>query len=77
MNEPIIIPSIVSARWQEALAAPTIGRWHSLVQMISAMVVNGSLYTPGSPVVDDLRTLAHVAHAHQLDLQPVMLEEAA
>lgn len=70
MNEPIIIPAIVVARWQEATAAPTIGRWHSLAQMLSTMVVNASVYTPGAPIVDDLRTLAHVAYRHQLDLQP-------
>lgn len=75
MNEPIIIPSIVMARWQEALANPTIGRWHSLTQMLSSMVVNGSVYAPGSPMVDDLRTLAHVAHAHQLAMQPALIEE--
>lgn len=77
MNEPIIIPTIVTARWQEAHAAPTMGRWRSLAQMLSSMVVNASVYTPGSPIVDDLRTLAHVAHLHQLDLQPVQIEEAA
>lgn len=71
MSEPIIIPAIVSKRWQEALAEPSIGRWHSLWQMISSMVVNASLYTPGTPIVDDLRTLAHLAHQHQIDLQPV------
>lgn len=77
MNEPIAIPSIVSARWQEALARPSIGRWRSLAQMLSSMVVNASVYTPGSPIVDDLRTLAHVAHLHQLDLQPALVGEAA
>lgn len=71
MNEPIIIPAIVARRWREAIAAPTIGRWHSLTQMLSTMVVNASLYAPGAPLVDDLRTLAHVAHIHQLELQPV------
>lgn len=77
MNEPIAIPSIVSARWQEALARPSIGRWRSLAQMCSSMVVNASVYTPGSPIVDDLRTLAHVAHTHMLGLQPEQIEEAA
>lgn len=77
MNEPIAIPSIVSARWQEALARPSIGRWRSLAQMLSSMVVNASVYTPGSPIVDDLRTLAHVAHTHMLGLQPELVEEAA
>ncbi len=70
MTEPIVIPSIVAVRWQEALADPTMPRWRSLAQMLSSMVVNSSIYTPGSPVVDDLRTLAHVAHIHQLSLQP-------
>lgn len=77
MNEPIAIPSIVSARWQEALARPSIGRWRSLAQMCSSMVVNASVYTPGSPIVDDLRTLAHVAHTHMLSLQPEIEEAAA
>lgn len=77
MNEPIAIPSIVSARWQEALARPTIGRWRSLAQMLASMVVNASVYTPGSPIVDDLRTLAHVAHTHMLSLQPELEETAA
>ncbi|OJW78003.1 hypothetical protein [Thiobacillus sp. 65-1402] len=75
--QPIVIPSIVSLRWQEALARPSIGRWHSLTQMLSSMVVNASVYTPGSPIVDDLRTLAHVAHAHQLGMQPMAAEEMA
>lgn len=77
MNDPIAIPSIVSARWQEALARPSIGRWRSLAQMCSSMVVNASVYTPGSPIVDDLRTLAHVAHTHMLGLQPELVEKAA
>lgn len=77
MSAPIAIPSIVAARWQEALARPSIGRWRSLTQMLSSMVVNASLYTPGAPLVDDLRTLAHVAYQHQRDLQPVPVEEAA
>ncbi len=76
-GEPIIIPSIVAARWQEAIAAPTIPRWRSLAQMLSGMVVNASVYTPGAPVVDDLRTLAHVANRHMLDLQPARIEEMA
>mgnify|MGYP001097908394 CR=1 FL=1 len=76
MNAPIAIPAIVSARWQEALARPSIGRWRSLAQMLASMVVNASVYTPGSPIVDDLRTLAHVAHTHMLSLQPE-IEEAA
>ncbi|MBC2731355.1 hypothetical protein [Thiobacillus sp.] len=77
MNEPIAIPSIVSARWQEALARPSIGRWRSLAQMLASMVVNASVYTPGSPIVGDLRTLAHVAHTHMLSLQPELEEAAA
>lgn len=66
----ILIPSIVAARWQEACANPSIPRWRSLAQMCSSMVVNGSLYAPDSPIVDDLRTLANVAHIHQLSMQP-------
>lgn len=68
----IIIPSIVSIRWMEACANPSIPRWLSLAQMCSSMVVNGSLYAPGSQVVDDLRTLARVAHIHSLGMQPEM-----
>lgn len=77
MSAPIAIPSIVAVRWQEALAKPSIGRWRSLAQMLSSMVVNASVYTPGSQIVDDLRTLAHVAHAHMLSMQPVLEEAAA
>lgn len=77
MSTPIAIPSIVSARWQEALARPSIARWRSLAQMLSSMVVNVSVYTPGSPIVDDLRTLTHVAHTHILGMQPEQIEEAA
>lgn len=77
MSAPIVIPSVVSARWQEALARPSIGRWRSLAQMLASMVVNASVYTPGSPIVDDLRTLAHVAHTHMLGMQPEQIEEAA
>ena len=76
MNNEIIIPSIVQSRWTEALAKPCIMRWRSLAQMLSTMVVNGALYSPGSPMVDDLRTLAHVAHLHMLELQPVREVEA-
>lgn len=74
---PVIIPRIVEARWSEALARPSIGRWHSIAEMLASMVVNGEIYTPGSPIVDDLRTLAHVAHLHQLAMQPAPIEEAA
>lgn len=77
MSAPIAIPSIVARRWREALARPSIGRWSSLAQMISDMVVNGALYNPGSPIVDDLRTLAHLAYAHQIGLEPEQIEEAA
>jgi hypothetical protein len=71
----IIIPSIVSLRWSEACANPSIARWKSLAQMCSSMVVNGSLYAPGSAVVDDLRTLAHVAHINALEMQPVRIPD--
>lgn len=77
MSAPIAIPSVVAIRWQEAHASPSIARWRSLAQMCSSMVVNASVYTPGSPIVDDLRTLAHVAHIHMLGLQPEMVDEAA
>ena len=77
MSAPIIIPAIVSARWQEAHARPSIARWRSLTQMLSAMVVNSSIYAPNSPIVDDLRTLAHVAHAHTLGMQQPEFEETA
>lgn len=77
MSAPVIIPSIVADRWQKAIANPTLRGWSSLTQMLSDMVVNASVYTPGAPVVDDLRTLAHVAHQHTLELQPVRIAEAA
>lgn len=72
-----VIPSVVLVRWREALATPTMRRWHSLTQMLSSMVINASVYTPGSPIVDDLRTLAHVAHTHMLILLAEPAEEAA
>lgn len=75
--QPIIIPTVVLIRWREAHQNPSMARWSSLTQMLSSMVVNGSLYSPGSPVVDDLRTLAHIAHFHQLALQPAREEVAA
>lgn len=74
---PIIIPTIVSLRWSEACAEPSIPRWRSLAQLLSSMVVNGSIYSPNSPMVDDLRTLAKVAHQHVLDMHPVLVEVAA
>lgn len=77
MSDPVVIPAIVSTRWREALATPTMSRWHSLAQMLSSMVVNASVYTPGAPIVDDLRTLAHVAHTHMLGMQPEPAEESA
>ena len=77
MNEPVIVPAIVCKRWQGALSRPSIARWRSLAQMCSSMVVNASVYTPGSPIVDDLRTLAHVAHTHMLGMQPEQIEEVA
>jgi hypothetical protein len=64
----IVIPSLVSLRWREACKTPSIPRWSSLAQMCSAAV---ALYEPGSQLVDDLRTLAHVAYIHQLSMQPV------
>lgn len=77
MTAQIAIPSIVSARWREAMAVPDLARWRSIAEMLSDMVVNASVYTPGSPVVDDLRTLAHVAHIHMLGMQPEQIEEDA
>ena len=76
MSYPIIIPSIVQSRWTEALDKPCIMRWRSLAQMLSSMVVNGALHSAESPMVDDLRTLAYVAHIHMLALQPVREVEA-
>ena len=70
MSQPIVIPTIVARRWEEACINPSIPRWRSLAQLCSVMVVNGSLYAPGSAVVDDLRTLAHVAYIHQISMQP-------
>lgn len=67
MSNPVIIPLIVSVRWREAHVAPSLWRWRSLAQMCSSMAVNGSLYAPDSPVVDDLRTLAMVAFSHAND----------
>lgn len=69
---PVILPTIVARRWAEAHARPTMSQWRSMSQMLSSMVVNASLYTPESPLVDDLRTLASVAHAHQIELQGAM-----
>lgn len=69
MTTPIILPTIVARRWAEAHTRPSMMQWRSLTQMLSSMVVNASMYTPESPLVDDLRTLASVAHAHQIELQ--------
>lgn len=69
MTQPIILPSIVTARWAEAEANPSISRWHALTQMLSSMVVNASVYAPHSPMVDELRKKAHQAHRNMLDLQ--------
>lgn len=74
---PVIIPTIVQLRWTEAVAEPSIARWRSLSQMLSSMVVTGSTHAPSSPMVDDLRTLAHVAYINALDMQPQREEEAA
>ncbi|MFZ2982009.1 MAG: hypothetical protein WA085_13335 [Sphingobium sp.] len=75
MNE-IIIPSIVRARLAEAEATPSIPRWRSLSEMCSSMVVNASVYAPGSPIVDELRRIAYLAHNNMLAMQP-QREEAA
>lgn len=72
MTAPIIIPAIVARRWVEAHAQPSMSQWASMTQMLSSMAVNASLYTPDSPLVDDLRTLASVAHSHQIELQGEM-----
>lgn len=74
---PIIIPTIVQLRWTEAVAEPSIARWKSLSQMLSSMVITGSIHAPNSPMVDDLRTLSHVAHIQALDMQPQREQEAA
>lgn len=74
--QPIIVPEIVSRRWREAAAEPNAMRWHSLAQMISSLYINSSLYAPGSPVTDDLRTLADVAYRHALDAMHVEPEAA-
>lgn len=72
--QPIIIPEVVALRWQEAAAEPNpmryTMRWHSIAHMLSSMYVNSSLYAPGSPVTDDLRTLAAVAYQHARDMEP-------
>lgn len=64
MSQPIIIPLLVSVRWREAHAAQSSQRWRSLAQMCSSMAINRARYSPDSPFVDDLRTLAMVADSH-------------
>jgi hypothetical protein len=70
-----IIPSIVQLRWTEALENESMFRWRSLSQMCASMARHGNLYTPYSEVVMNLHTLAAVAHAHQILMQP--MQEAA
>lgn len=70
VNEPIIIPEIVTIRWQEAIAEPNMMRWHSIAQMLSSMFINSSLYAPGSPITNDLRTLADIAYQHARSMEP-------
>ena len=70
MNSDIIIPSIVAVRLAEAELAPSIPRWRSLREMCSSMVVNASVYSPESPMVDELRRIANLAHQNMLALQP-------
>lgn len=66
---PIVIPEIVARKWREACAKPSLMHWHSIAQMISSMYINSSLYAPGSPVTDDLRTLADVAYQRARDME--------
>lgn len=73
----ISVPAIVAQRWREAHARPSIGRWHSLGDMLAGMVAVAGRHASHAPVVDDLRTLAEVARQHQIDLQPVYEQEAA
>lgn len=75
MSQPVIIPSIVRVRLEEAEVNPNIHRWRSLAQMCSTMVVNASMYAPGSPVVDELRRIAHLAHTNMLAMQPQPQDE--
>lgn len=70
MSQPIVIPEIVSRRWREACTSPDMMSWHSIAQMISSMHINSAVYAPGSPVTDDLRTLADVAYQHARDMEP-------
>ena len=69
---PVILPEIVSLRWREAVAAPTIPRWHSLAQMIASLYMTSAVYAPDSPLTDDLRFLSDVAYRHALLMQPEM-----
>lgn len=75
MSQPVIIPSIVRVRLEEAERKPDLHRWRSLAQMCSSMVVNASIYAPGSPIVTELRRIAHLAHTNMLALQPQREEE--
>ena len=71
--QPIIIPSIVSTRWQEAHSTPNMARWRSLSQLCASMWLNCQVDAPQSPMVDDLRVLADLAHQHMLDMQPARI----
>ncbi len=73
--EPITMSTIITRRWQEAIDSPTMSRWCSLSQMCASMWLNCQVDAPESPMVDDLRMLADLAHQHMIDMQPARIAE--
>jgi len=71
--EPITMSTIITRRWQEAIASPTMARWNSLSDMCGDLWMTVQNTCPTSPMLDDLRVLADLAHQHMLDMQPVRI----
>lgn len=73
MNHSTIdgVPAILIERWRDAHAVPSLLRWRSLAQLCASILM--VTLADGSPPeqADNIRTLAEIAHRHQLDMQPV------
>lgn len=71
----IVLPAIITERYREAVAEPTIPRWRSLAYLCGIMADNIQDQEPESVMADDIRTLSNVAWQHCMDMQPVRDEE--